>query len=339
MKSEVFNTMRILEKQTLWASLAVLVLLASGCSPALHTKPAANEPSVPGTVGPAPFGTPYRCGGTPVIFEAQGALARMAVGGELFELKPAVSASGARYRAVDGSETGFWSKGDRALVTVRGRQLPECLAVREPALPFTARGQEPGWMITIDAGAIFLNADFGALQLHFPRSAPAVSADGIRYRTEADGRRLSVWIQPRICADVATGMPHPYQVSYELDGKGHSGCGGEPKSLLTGGEWIVETIDGAPVVGKSEATLLFMEEGRVAGNASCNRFIGGYTLTGEGLSFTQMGTTMMACEEPLSLQEARFLELLQAVFRFEITPEGRLVLHAPDGRRITAKRP
>jgi heat shock protein HslJ len=193
-------------------------------------------------------------------------------------------------------------------------------------------------MITIDPGVILLKADYGALQLRFPRTAPQVSADGIRYRTEADGRRLSVWIQPRICADSATGMPHPYQVRYELDGKGHPGCGGAPKSLLTGGEWIVETIGGAPVVDKSEATILFMEEGRVAGNASCNRFIGGYHLTGEGLSFSQMGTTMMACEEPLSLQEARFLELLQAVFRFEISPERRLVLHTPDGRSITAKR-
>ena len=205
-------------------------------------------------------------------------------------------------------------------------------------VPFIARGQEPGWMITMDTGTISLTADFGALQLRFPRTAPQVSADGIRYLTEAEDRRLSVWIEPRICADIATGMPHPYQVRYELDGKGHPGCGGEPKSLLTGGEWIVETIGGAPMVDKSGATILFMEEGRVAGNASCNRFVGGYSLTGEGLSFSQMGTTMMACEEDLSLQEARFLELLQAVFRFEISPEGRLVLHTPDGRSITAKR-
>jgi heat shock protein HslJ len=205
-------------------------------------------------------------------------------------------------------------------------------------VPFTARGQEPGWMITIDAGTIFLSADYGVLQHRFPRTAPQVSAGAVRYRTEAEGRRLSVWIEPAICADIATGMPHPYRVRYELDGKGHSGCGGEPKSLLTGGEWIVETIGGAPVIDKSQATILFTEEGRVAGNASCNRFIGGYQLTGEGLSFAQMGNTMMACEDDLSLQEARFLELLQAVSRFEIAPGGRLVLHAPDGRSITAKR-
>jgi len=327
-----------MDRQTLWALLAVIVVLASGCSYTPLTGPATNEPLEPRSVEQAPFGTPYRCGEASVIFGVLGERARMVVGGEAFDLKPVVSASGARYRAVDGTETGFWSKGERALVSVRGKELPECLAIREPDLPFTARGQEPGWMITMDTGTIFLNADFGALQLRFPRTAPQVSADGIRYVAEAEGRRLSVWIEPRICADIATGMPHPYQVRYELDGKGHPGCGGEPKSLLTGGEWIVETIGGAPVVDKPEATILFMEEGRVAGNASCNRFIGGYYLTGEGLSFSQMGTTMMACEEALSLQEARFLELLQAVFRFEISPEGRLVLHTPDGRSITAKR-
>jgi heat shock protein HslJ/membrane-bound inhibitor of C-type lysozyme len=322
-----------MDRQTLCALLAVIVVLASGCSYTPLTGPAANQP-----VEQAPFGTPYRCGEASIIFGVLGERARMVAGGEVFDLKPVVSASGARYRAVDGTETGFWSKGESALVTVRGKELPECLAVREPELPFTARGQEPGWMITIDPGAIFLNADFGALQLRFPQTAPQVSADGIRFRTEAEGRRLSVWIEPRICADVATGMPHPYHVRYELDGKGHHGCGGDPKSLLTGGEWIVETIGGEPVVDQSGATILFMEEGRVAGNASCNRFIGGYHLTGEGLSFSQMGTTMMACEEALSRQETRFLELLQAVFRFEISPEKRLVLHTPDGRSITAKR-
>ena len=81
-----------------------------------------------------------------------------------------------------------------------------------------------------------------------------------------------------------------------------------------------------------------MEEGRVAGKASCNRFIGSYHLTGERLSFSQMGTTMMACEDDLSRQEERFLELLQAFFRFEISPERRLGLHTPDAQNITARR-
>lgn len=284
------------------------------------------------------FGTPYLCGDTPVIFGALGQHVRMIVGGEAFDLQPGVSASGARYGALDGTDTLFWSKGDHAMVTVRGVNLPPCRAVVEPGLPFTARGQEPGWMIRIDASEISLNADFGALQLRMPRTEPQITADGVLYRTATDGRSLSVAIQPRVCADVATGMPHPYRVRYNLDGGTRSGCGGDPRSLLTGGEWIVESLGGKPVIDGSSVTILFLEEDRVAGSSSCNRFIGGYKLTGEGLSFHQLGGTMMACEEPLGEQETRFLGLLRDTCRFEIDPQGRLVLHTTRQQNIEARR-
>jgi hypothetical protein len=44
---------------------------------------------------------------------------------------------------------------------IRGSKkvLPSCQAIREPKLPFTARGQEPGWMITNDTSTIFLNTE------------------------------------------------------------------------------------------------------------------------------------------------------------------------------------
>lgn len=80
------------------------------------------------------FGTPYLCGDTPVIFGALGQHVRMIVGGEAFDLQPAVSASGDCYEALDGTDTRFWSKGegDRARVTVRGVDLPQCRDITEP---------------------------------------------------------------------------------------------------------------------------------------------------------------------------------------------------------------
>jgi len=285
------------------------------------------------------FGTPYLCGDTSVIFGALGQHVRMIIGGEAFDLEPAVSVSGARYEALDGTDTRFWSKGegDRAMVTVRGVDLSQCRAIVEPGLPFTARGQEPGWSIEIDARQIFLNADFGALQLRMPRTEPQITADSVLYRTATDGRSLSVAIQPRVCADVATGMPLPYRVRYDLDGVTRSGCGGDPRTLLTGGEWTVESIGGKPVIAGSSVTILFLEEDRVSGSASCSRFIGGYKLTREGLSLHQLEGTMMACEEPLREQEIRFLALLRDTYRFEIDPKGRLVLHTTRQQSIAAR--
>ena len=221
--------------------------------------------------------------------------------------------------------------------SIRG-SLPEFQAVTTPELPFSACGQEPGWQITIAENEIFLQADFGTLQQRFPRTEPEVTAEGLVYRTTAAGRRLSVYIEPDICTDVATGMPHPYRVRYDLNGVMRTGCGGDPKSLLTGKEWRVESIGGQPVIAGSKVTIQFLEGDRVAGNASCNRFMGGYRLTGEGLSFGRMAGSMMACEEPLSAQEARFLKLLHETVRFEIDPSGRLLLHPNHRQGVVARR-
>ncbi len=321
-----------MKKKRAAAVMAAFAAIAAGCLPPDRPGP---DPSARPVIQEDAF---FFCGDTPVAFGARQGGAQMSVAGESFDLETAVSASGARYTATDKTATAFWSKGERALVTVRGRELPECCALREPALPFTARGQEPGWIITVDADTIFLNADFGALQLRMPKPEPLKTAEGLLYRTGSQGRRLAVAIRPGICADVATGMPHPYRVRYDLDGEVQTGCGGDPNALLTGQEWRVESIGDQPVIAGSSVTIEFLEDGRVAGSASCNRFMGGYRLTGEGLTFDRMAGSMMACEEPLSRQEDRFLGLLQDTVRFEIDPAGRLLLHTNHQQGIVARR-
>lgn len=104
------------------------------------------------------------------------------------------------------------------------------------------------------------------------------------------------------------------------------------------GSTRVESLAAAAVLEGSSVTLAFGEDRRVSGQASCNGFTGEYSLTGEGLSVGQVATTRKACPPPLMQQEEAFLGLLGGVQRFEITPDGRLVLLAADGRKITAKR-
>jgi heat shock protein HslJ len=47
---------------------------------------------------------------------------------------------------------------------------------------------------------------------------------------------------------------------------------------------------------------------------------------------------MMACEPSLMEQERRFLDALDATRRFEIAPDGALVLLADDGPKLVARR-
>jgi heat shock protein HslJ len=117
-----------------------------------------------------------------------------------------------------------------------------------------------------------------------------------------------------------------------------SGCGGEPASLLLGPDWVVASIEGDGLIAGSSVTMAFEDEGRVSGVASCNRYLATYQLTGEGLSIAGGASTMMACEPGLMEQERRFLDALDAISRFEIAPDGALVLLADDRPKLIARR-
>ncbi len=64
----------------------------------------------------------------------------------------------------------------------------------------------------------------------------------------------------------------------------------------------------------------------MAGTAGCNRYTGGLSLSGEGLSLAPGGVTMMACPEPLMQLEQAYLDRLGRVGLFDIDDAGRLVL-------------
>lgn len=107
---------------------------------------------------------------------------------------------------------------------------------------------------------------------------------------------------------------------------------------LVGPEWVIEDIAGGGVIDNSHASLQFLPDGRLAGNASCNRLIGSYTDKGDTLSVKLAGTTMMACPEVLMNQERRLLDILPLINRYDIDDNGTLVLKTTDAKSITARR-
>lgn len=201
--------------------------------------------------------------------------------------------------------------------------------VGDPPLPFTARGQEPGWLLEINTDRIHLLADYGAFEAEFPAATPEADGDDLVYRTEGPAGALQIRIREAVCADVATGMPHPYRVEYVLDGEGHDGCGGNPSDLLTGAEWTVDRIGGEPVAGERRPTLRFGEDGDLAGHAHCNHYTAGYGVGGEGISIDRPTRTLVGCRNEAAMeQENRFFDLLGEVRRFGMDGRDRLILHA-----------
>jgi heat shock protein HslJ len=103
----------------------------------------------------------------------------------------------------------------------------------------------------------------------------------------------------------------------------------EPPGELAGTAWRLENLKGAPPVAGSEVTLEFTEPGKAAGRASCNRYFGSVEVRGEEITFSALGSTMMACDEALMNQEQRYLRALEGAVRY-IVQDGVLQISGKD---------
>jgi heat shock protein HslJ/uncharacterized lipoprotein YbaY len=290
---------------------------------------------------PMGFASTWRCGDRLFRVGFVGAALVLDTGGAYVTLAPVPAASGARYE-MDG--TVFWDHGAAARVTLDGMDLPEC----RPALPigtepYRAGGNEPFWSLTLAEGEMRL-VRLGLEDLNLPVTDSALSFDGTIEVISGSAASLPpsadvavLARHPAICRDTMTGMPYPETVELTVNQETLTGCGGAPADLLTGRTWVVEDIAGAGIIDASRMTLGFGTDGRVAGSGGCNRWFAGYTLTGEGLSIGQAGSTMMACPEALMDQERRFFEALGQVTGFDIDDGGALVLMAAGQPILTAR--
>ena len=267
---------------------------------------------------PLGFAATMKCGDRLVDVGFAGEAARLRSGGRVIDLPPVEAASGAKFG--DGAGNGFWSQGNRATVTLDGVDLAECMPVITPTLPLVARGNEPGWVLTLaHEGVVFSGQDGTKREVPLPAGT---DADGATVFDSGEG--LVITVADVICRDTMTGMPHPYSVSLTLDGAELSGCGGDPRALIAG---VWNLVDLAGVTIPEGAAPTFEVAGDfMSGAGGCNRYMGGLTLSGEGLSLQPGGMSMMACEEPRMQFEAAFTERLGRVTQFDIDESGQLVL-------------
>lgn len=284
----------------------------------------------PPAVHMAPVLVQLDCGGreASATFHADSVVA--IVDGERLVLHQVVSASGARYAGTADSTTALWNRGSETTITLRGEPLPTCHEAARA--PFVARGNEPGWMLTLDSAMATLVYAYGE-----DTASAAVTSrleDDVTAVVAAGSMTITIRAEP--CADASTGMPHPSSVSVRVDSLDLRGCGGDPASLLQGETWVVTSI-GSDSTVMPRPDLTFLRNGRVAGSTSCNRLAGSYTVGGEGLSLGPAITTKRACAPPIGEQESRFLGAWSRITRFEVQAD-RLSLLAGDAPLLVAAR-
>jgi uncharacterized membrane protein len=156
------------------------------------------------------------CGPTLLQVGVAEGLARLRLGEETRELAATEAASGARYSDGGLPETVYWSKGDRAAITWSGVSFPECQPFPDPRLQvITARGNEPGWVMTAGPEGLALSTEAG--------DAAAGALPPARLAAQAISWTIpggpTLVLSPALCADTMTGMPYPLTASVRRDGR------------------------------------------------------------------------------------------------------------------------
>lgn len=109
-------------------------------------------------------------------------------------------------------------------------------------------------------------------------------------------------------------------------------CGGKADlPSLAGTSWVLEEMNGQPIVENTTPTLSFRNEKESGGNASCNSFGGNYQAQNGQLTFGSLISTLMACLEPgVMEQESAYLAALQSAAAYRVEG-GKLFISDASG--------
>lgn len=116
-------------------------------------------------------------------------------------------------------------------------------------------------------------------------------------------------------------------------------CGGTGpgEADLAGTRWVLSELRGEAVsaVGEGNAGYLRFErvDHRFAASAGCNGMGGKWDSDGTALGFSDVMSTLMACQEPLMTREQQLSEALNSTTTFRVV-ENRLELRA--GQNVLA---
>lgn len=108
------------------------------------------------------------------------------------------------------------------------------------------------------------------------------------------------------------------------------GVAGGADATLTGQEWLLTAIGGAPVDAGLGIGVSFGEDGMATGSGGCNRFTGPYTAEGDSLSVGPLASTRMSCGVTTDDLETSYLNALEAAVGFVISGQDLVISTSTD---------
>src|SRR5262249_29861949 len=151
-------------------------------------------------------------------------------------------------------------------------------------------GESTGWALELESTTTIDGKQVNSMQVSYPKTGKLEKLENKRVRAIGKlAHRQGVETGEQPVLDVssiketrATAQPGPTQpVSFSLSNS----------------KWLLEDLSGSGVLDNVQATLTFPENGRVAGNASCNRFFGPAGIDGCDIKVGRLGSAPIACPE------------------------------------------
>lgn len=213
------------------------------------------------------------------------------------------------------------------MATLKLLLLPAALAVSAAApAPYMAHGTEPFWSLHITGNRIVYEPADG----YGPRIAVTARPRAIRGGRIYASRRLTVEIRREgRCNDGMSEREYADTVRVRFGARGRAleGCGGAllAPETLAGTGWGIVMIDGRRIAPAENYQIEF-GDGRLDGQAGCNRFSGPYSENGRTLRLGAIMATRMACPEPRMTHERRMLRLLGGPVRTSFQDGETLIL-------------
>ncbi len=204
--------------------------------------------------------------------------------------------------------------------------------IQKSLIGFKARGNEPFWSLEIDFGnnMVFKPMEGESVSVPVPDPIQTPNTNVLRYQAESEKGSLQVTIFRKKCQDSMSGEEFGHEVNVwvktgdEEAFREYAGCGDYQGNYRLNNLWILETINGKPLVerGKSPNIDFDLHENRFYGFGGCNQINGNITLDGENLTFGKIISTQMAC--PNLDKEQIFLDQLNDK-QYSFTLEGEML--------------
>ncbi len=101
---------------------------------------------------------------------------------------------------------------------------------------------------------------------------------------------------------------------------------GSSGAEITAIKWRAVSIGDEAIPANSGIYIRFEVDGSIEGNAGCNGFFGSLEQRDSGVGVGPLGTTRMACPDPIMSREMSFIDAVQKMASFQSTSDSLSLL-------------